>query len=123
MGMEAVPIRAGSTPRAEQATRRGLLYNPFSLWIGFLAVHLIISGLALDQGKGLGDVFLVYKPWAQLAAQGTQIMGVNSDWVYPFGAIVPIMLPLLFGARLRLGVAEHGAAAERRGLRGADRGS
>ncbi|MBW8872654.1 MAG: DUF2029 domain-containing protein [Leifsonia sp.] len=98
MGMEAVPIRAGSTPRAEQATRRGILYSPYSLWIGFLAVHLIISGLALDQGKGLGDVFLVYKPWAQLAAQGTQIMGVNSDWVYPFGAIVPIMLPLLFGA-------------------------
>ncbi|MGO4595507.1 hypothetical protein AB4Z18_16955 [Leifsonia sp. 2TAF2] len=96
--MEAVPIRAGSTPRAEQATRRGILYSPYSLWIGFLVVHLIISGLALDQGKGLGDVFLVYKPWAQLAAQGTQIMGVNSDWVYPFGAIVPIMLPLLFGA-------------------------
>jgi hypothetical protein len=98
MGMEAAPIRAGMSRRAEPGTLRRVLYSPLSLWIAFLAVHLVISGLALDQGKGLGDVFLVYKPWAQLAAQGTQIVGVDSDWVYPFGALVPIMLPLLFGA-------------------------
>jgi hypothetical protein len=72
--------------------------SPLSLWIAFLAVHLIIGGLALAQGKGLGDVMWVYKPWAQLAAQGTEIVGVNADWVYPFAAIVPVMLPLLFGA-------------------------
>jgi hypothetical protein len=45
----------------------------------------------------LGDVFLVYKPWAQLAAQGTSIVGIDTDWVYPLVAIVPIMLPLLLG--------------------------
>ncbi|MFP3464503.1 hypothetical protein [Leifsonia sp. SIMBA_070] len=98
MGMEAAPIPVPATPRAEPGALRRAVHSPLTLWIGFLLVHLIISGLALDQGKGLGDVFLVYKPWAQLAAQGTQIVGVNSDWVYPFGAIVPIMLPLLFGA-------------------------
>lgn len=98
MGMEAVPAGAGATGAAAAGTLRRIAYSPLSLWIAFLAVHLIVSGLALDQGKGLGDVFLVYKPWAQLAAQGTQIVGVDSDWVYPFGAIVPVMLPLLFGA-------------------------
>lgn len=97
MGMEAASIRAGSTAPADSGTMRRVLYSPLTLWIAFLAVHLIIGGLALNQGKGLGDVFLVYKPWAELASQGTQIVGVNSDWVYPFGAIVPIMLPLLFG--------------------------
>ncbi|WP_431246875.1 glycosyltransferase 87 family protein [Leifsonia xyli] len=96
--MEAAPLRAPATPHPEPGTLSRILHSPLSLWIGFLAVHLFISGLALIDGKGLGDVFLVYKPWAQLAAQGTQIVGVNSDWVYPFGAIVPIMLPLLFGA-------------------------
>jgi hypothetical protein len=98
MGMEAAPVGARVTPQAEPGILHRIVYSPWSLWIGFLAVHLFVSGLALDQGKGLGDVYLVYKPWAQLAAQGTQIVGVNSDWVYPFGAIVPIMLPLLFGA-------------------------
>ncbi|WP_374007646.1 hypothetical protein [Leifsonia sp. LS-T14] len=97
MGIEAVPVRAEATPEAEPGTFHRVVHSPLALWIAFLAVHLIISGLALDQGKGLGDVFLVYKPWAELAAQGTQIVGVNSDWVYPFGAIVPVMLPLLFG--------------------------
>ena len=97
MGMEAAPIRASATPGAEIGTVRRVLRSPLTLWIAFLVVHLVISGLALIDGKGLGDVFLVYKPWAQLAAQGTQIVGVDSDWVYPFGALVPIMLPLLFG--------------------------
>lgn len=86
---------AGVTPGT---TLSRLASSPLSLWIAFLAVHLVIGALALDQVKGLGDVLWVYKPWAQLAAQGTEIVGVNADWVYPFAAIVPVMLPLLFGA-------------------------
>lgn len=76
---------------------RRLAANPFGLWIGFLLVHLVLGALALNEGKGLGDVIYVYRPWAQMAAQGTMIVGVDADWVYPFGALVPIMLPLLFG--------------------------
>lgn len=83
---------------APGTTLSRLASSPLSLWIGFLVVHLVIAGLALTWGKGLGDVMWVYKPWAQLAAQGTEIVGVNADWVYPFAAIVPVMLPLLFGA-------------------------
>ncbi|WP_025155483.1 glycosyltransferase 87 family protein [Leifsonia aquatica] len=98
MGMDAAPIPASATPATAPGALRRALVHPLALWIGFLLVHLIIGGLALHQGKGLGDVYFVYKPWAQLAAQGTEIVGVNSDWVYPFGALVPVMLPLLFGA-------------------------
>jgi hypothetical protein len=97
-GMDAAPAPL-PTPQgaAEETALRRLAASPLSLWIGFLLVHLIIGGLALGQHTGLGDVMWVYKPWAQLAAQGTEIVGLNADWVYPFGAIVPIMLPLLFG--------------------------
>lgn len=98
MGMDAPPIPASATPASAPGALRRALVHPLALWIGFLLVHLIVGGLALVGGKGLGDVYFVYKPWAQLAAQGTMIVGVNSDWVYPFGALVPIMLPLLFGA-------------------------
>lgn len=95
MGIEAAQAPAPASPTTVQRVAA----SPLSLWIAFLAVHLVLGGLALlGNGMGLGDVFLVYKPWAQLAAQGTDIVGVQSDWVYPFAALVPIMLPLLFGA-------------------------
>jgi hypothetical protein len=98
MGMDATPIPASSTPESVPGTLRRTLAHPLALWMGFLLVHLIVGALALHQGKGLGDVYFVYKPWAEMAANGTMIVGVNSDWVYPFGALVPVMLPLLFGA-------------------------
>ncbi len=95
MGIEATRVPAPASP----STLRRVAASPLSLWIAFLSVHLLLGGLALHgNGMGLGDVYLVYKPWAQLAAQGTSIVGVSTDWVYPFAALVPIMLPLLAGA-------------------------
>ncbi|MFE4470035.1 hypothetical protein ACFRFH_14580 [Leifsonia sp. NPDC056824] len=103
-GMDAAPIPVPAQPGgADTSTLRRVGSSPLSLWIGFLVVHLVIGGLGLLQHTGFGDVFWVYKPWAQLAAQGTEIVGLNADWVYPFGAIVPIMLPLLFGEDNYLG--------------------
>ena len=103
MGMDAIPAPAPVTPSAEPGTLRRIVTSPYTLWIVFLVVHIIVGGLALQDGKGIGDVFLVYKPWAQLAASGKMIVGVNADWVYPFGALVPVMLPLLFGAANYIG--------------------
>ena len=98
MGMETVPNPAPATPDPTSGSLRRVATSPLTLWIVFLLVHIALGALALDEGNGLGDVMYVYKPWAQLAAQGTMIVGVESDWVYPFGALVPVMLPLLFGA-------------------------
>ncbi|MFF1571886.1 hypothetical protein ACFVWR_04005 [Leifsonia sp. NPDC058292] len=94
MGTEPAP-----DPAPETTSARRVLRSPFALWIAFLLVHILIGFLSLHSvGMPLGDVFLVYKPWAQLAAQGTSVVGVQTDWVYPLVAIVPIMLPLLLGA-------------------------
>lgn len=98
MGIDAPPMPASAGPAAAPGTLRRGLMHPLALWIAFLLVHFVVGALALEGGKGLGDVYFVYKPWAQMAAQGTMIVGVNSDWVYPFGALVPVMLALLFGA-------------------------
>ena len=76
---------------------RRLASRPLVLWIAFLVVHLVLGLLCLT-GDGMGDVDNVYKPWAEWAAQGAPIMGVQVPWVYPFAALVPIMLPLLLGA-------------------------
>ena len=79
MGIEAVPVRAEATPEAGQGTLHRVVHSPLALWIAFLVVHLVISGLALDQGKGLGDVFLVYKPWAQLGPLSTAAALVSAQ--------------------------------------------
>jgi hypothetical protein len=95
MGTEPAPIAAPET----SSTARRFFASPFTLWIGFLLVHILLGYLSLHSvGMPLGDVFLVYKPWAQLAGQGTSVVGIQTDWVYPIVAIVPIMLPLLLGA-------------------------
>ncbi|GAA1446464.1 hypothetical protein [Leifsonia poae] len=95
MGIDPAPAPAPEVP----SDVRRFFSNPLTLWIAFLLVHLIVGWLSLDTNSmPLGDVYLVYKPWAQLAAQGTSVVGIQTDWVYPLGALVPIMLPLLFGA-------------------------
>jgi hypothetical protein len=95
MGTEPAPIPA---PETSSGARR-FFASPFTLWIGFLLVHILLGYLSLHSvGMPLGDVFLVYKPWAEMAGQGTSVVGIQTDWVYPIVAIVPIMLPLLLGA-------------------------
>ncbi len=92
-------LRAGSaTPDAGASGFRRIFASPLALWIAFLLVHLLLGFLSFhSNGEPLGDVYLVYKPWAQLAQAGS-VVGIQSDWVYPIGALVPIMLPLLLGA-------------------------
>lgn len=93
MGTEPAPDQAPAT-----RTARRFFASPFTLWIAFLLVHILLGYLSLHSvGMPLGDVFLVYKPWAELAGQGTSVVGIQTDWVYPIVAIVPIMLPLLLG--------------------------
>jgi hypothetical protein len=83
---------------------RRLAASPYSLWIAFLLVHILLGFLGLHTvGKPFGDVNFVYLPWAQLAAQGTSVVGIDTDWVYPLVAIVPMMIPLLFGASNYMG--------------------
>jgi hypothetical protein len=100
MATDSAPRVAAPADRARAAV---LLVNPITLWIGFLLVHLIVGYLALmAPGARLGDVTTVYRPWA-LQAQGGFVMGVDAPWVYPIVAIVPIMIPLVFGAQNYVG--------------------
>jgi Glycosyltransferase family 87 len=78
---------------------RRVMMQPIVLWAAFLAVHILLALLSfLDRVDPLGDVLTVYKPWAQLAQDGQMVVGITTGWVYPIGAIVPIMAPLLLGA-------------------------
>lgn len=73
--------------------------NPSALWGGFVLVHLVLWSTALlGAGMPLGDVTIVYRPWAEYAQHGESFMGVTTPWVYPLVAMVPILIPMLAGA-------------------------
>lgn len=46
----------------------------------------------------MGDLTLAYEPWFNQVVQGHVMLGINIDWVYPFLALVPILLAGVIGA-------------------------
>lgn len=63
------------------------------LWGAFLLVHLLTAVLGwVYPSQPMGDVVLVYEPWASSALGGGPIVGVTETWVYPQVALVPMLL-------------------------------
>ena len=63
-----------------------------SLWLAWQGYHA--------ESVPYGDVSFVYEFWAGQAAGGAGIVGLDSQWVYPAAALIPILLPLLAGPGL-----------------------
>ncbi|MDH2444377.1 glycosyltransferase 87 family protein [Amnibacterium sp. CER49] len=61
-----------------------------SPWALFAATHLLLAALA--PFTGFGDVTEVYQGWFRDWAQSGVLVGVQSDWVYPVLALLPILL-------------------------------
>lgn len=96
MATDEAPAPAPAAPRSP-LTR--VAASRIVLWIAFLLVHLVLGYLCLHaDGLPLGDVTLVYQPWALQAQTGLAVAGISGPWVYPVLALVPIMLPLVAGA-------------------------
>lgn len=65
------------------------------LWVAFVLVHLVTAFLGfVEPNLPMGDVYLVYEPWARGAVGGGAIPGVTEQWVYPQLALAPIVLAL-----------------------------
>ncbi|GAB3394319.1 hypothetical protein GCM10027568_24740 [Humibacter soli] len=70
-----------------------------ALWCAFGVVHVALAVLVFTaDGTRLGDVLSHYLPWAERAVHGHGVVGIHSAWVYPIAAIVPVVVPMLFGA-------------------------
>lgn len=63
-----------------------------SLWLGWQGY--------VAEAVPYGDVSFVYEYWAGQAAGGAGIVGLDTQWVYPTAALIPILLPLLAGPGL-----------------------
>jgi len=75
--------------------------SPIALWIGFVLVHLAVGALALyGPGYPLGDVSWVYKFWVEHGVVSGQWVGLQTSWVYPIVALVPMVISYAFGPAL-----------------------
>jgi hypothetical protein len=79
---------------------RGLLPGRFALWSAFALVHLWLGLLGLyADGYPLGDISL-YRFWADQALFAGHWVGIDTVWVYPVVALVPILIAAVFGTAL-----------------------
>lgn len=63
------------------------------MWIAFVLVHLAVAvlGFALPN-QPMGDVTLVYEPWARQAVTGAAVVGITEPWIYPQWALLPMIV-------------------------------
>lgn len=75
--------------------------SSFTLWAAFILAHLWLGIINMNpEFNAMGDVTVVYKFWVdQLIVNDFQV-GIDSQWVYPIVAFVPMVAALTFGAAL-----------------------
>ncbi|MBG6212694.1 hypothetical protein RCH23_001184 [Cryobacterium sp. CAN_C3] len=89
--------------RALTPSRRLTLQRPRTLVLGFLSLHTVFLFALLPTiltGRALGDLPL-YRTWAELGLEHGVWQGIDTGWVYPIGAMLPIAFagvagPLLY---------------------------
>jgi hypothetical protein len=75
-----------------------VLQHPITLWIAFVLVHFVLGMLALyGPGLPLGDVTFVYKFWVEHGLTTGDWVGIDTVWVYPIVALVPMLVAYVFG--------------------------
>lgn len=75
-----------------------ILYSRPFLWVAFSVVSIWLAWAGYTaEAVPFGDVSFVYEFWAGQAAGGAGVAGIDSQWVYPVAALIPILLPLFSG--------------------------
>ncbi|MGT2424859.1 glycosyltransferase 87 family protein [Amnibacterium kyonggiense] len=84
----------GARRPATSALDRSLLV------VGFLVVHLALSALCFRgaPNQPAGDVTGVYRFWIDVWHQTGSLVGIDTAWVYPIGALPPMLLAGLLGS-------------------------
>src|SRR5476651_2700617 len=92
---------AALRPRDARATLATVLRHPITLWGGFVIVHFWLGMLGLyAPGYPLGDVTIVYKFWVEHGLVSGQWVGLQTSWVYPIVALLPMIAAYAFGPAL-----------------------
>lgn len=68
------------------------------VWSAFILAHLWLGFLNYTApGLPMGDVTIVYEGWARQSTLAHYTVGIDSVWVYPLAALLPILLAAVFG--------------------------
>ncbi len=87
--------------RRAASVLRAIAGSQISLWAAFVAVHLWLGLINLyAPGLPLGDVTIVYKFWMDQAIIANFWVGIDSSFVYPIVALVPMLAAYAFGPDL-----------------------
>ncbi|HWH26322.1 MAG TPA: glycosyltransferase 87 family protein [Pseudolysinimonas sp.] len=93
---EGAPAFPAGEGRVDRPPRQ--LWRILGLWAAFVAVHLVVGLLALyGPGLPLGDVNFVYSFWVQYGFTHGIWVGIDTVWVYPVMALLPMLAANLFG--------------------------
>jgi len=96
-----VSDRPGGASRRRASAIRAIAVSPIALWAAFVLVHFWLGMLCLyAPGLPLGDVTIVYRFWMDQAFVAHYWVGIDSGWVYPIGALVPMAAARVFGPAL-----------------------
>lgn len=77
---------------------RTVASSSMAVWAAFVLVHLWLGLLNLwAPGLPLGDVTIVYKFWMDQALIAQYWVGIDTVWVYPIVALVPMLAAYAFG--------------------------
>ncbi|BDI23304.1 glycosyltransferase family 87 protein [Herbiconiux sp. L3-i23] len=73
--------------------------GPVGLAVAFLAIHGILAGINLYDVVHFpfGDVTQVYRFWMEYAADNGVLVGIDTSWVYPIGALLPMGFAYVLG--------------------------
>lgn len=73
--------------------------GPAGLTVAFVVVHAVLSAINLFDTdlNAMGDVTGAYRYWIDFWQTNGVLVGVNVGWVYPIGALPPMMLAGVFG--------------------------
>jgi len=89
---DAAPPDGGTNSRVAD-----FFTHPVTLWGGFVLVHLGLGLLCLfAPGLPMGDIDL-YRWWVERGVEGGLWVGIDTAWVYPVVALVPMILASAFG--------------------------
>lgn len=76
----------------------GVVAGPVGLAAAFVLVHVVLSAIDLDTNlNAMGDVTGVYRYWIDFWQSNGVLVGVNTSWVYPIGALPPMLLAGVLG--------------------------
>jgi hypothetical protein len=84
--------------RGIRAALRTALGHPIVLWVLFVAVHFVLGLIGLfGPGWPLGDVSQTYDFWVRTGLESGIWVGIDTVWVYPILALVPMLAANLLG--------------------------